>query len=117
MEGLGTRLNPNVIALERKSESKEPPLQKTRRQRREKTTGCERDDEAVLGKTTPCILALGDLADQMILELVKRARTLRHQHHASASSYTARYTWLQQKSTCISPDILLREAYSAHAYS
>ena len=45
-----------MIALERESESKEPPLQKTRRQRREKTTGCGRDDvyrekEAVPGKT------------------------------------------------------------------
>ena len=28
-----------------------------------------------------------------------------------------RYTWLQQISTYIFPDILLREAYSAHAYS
>ncbi len=72
-----------MIALECKSESKEPPLQKikTRRQRREKTTGCGRDDVyrekgAVPGKTTPCILALGDLAD--ILKLVQRARTLRH---------------------------------------
>ena len=26
-------------------------------------------------------------------------------------------TWLQRISTCIFPDILLREAYSAHAYS
>ena len=33
-----------MIALERESESKEPPLQKTRRQRREKMTGCGRDD-------------------------------------------------------------------------
>ncbi len=106
-----------MITLERESESKEPPFQKTRWQRREKTTGCGRDDESVLGKTTPCLVALGDLADRMILELVKRARTLRHHHHATAASYTASYTWLQQKSTCISPDILPREAYSAHAYS
>ena len=28
-----------------------------------------------------------------------------------------RYTWLQRISTCIFSDILLREAYSAHAYS
>ena len=28
----------------------------------------------------------------------------------------ATYTWLQQISTCIFPDILLREAYSANAY-
>ena len=28
-----------------------------------------------------------------------------------------RYTWLQRISTCIFPDILLREAYSAYAYS
>ena len=28
-----------------------------------------------------------------------------------------RYTWLQRISTCIFPDILLCEAYSAHAYS
>ena len=28
-----------------------------------------------------------------------------------------RYTWLQRISTCIFPDILLREAYPAHAYS
>ena len=41
--------------------------------------------------------------------------------HATATSYIAprhtSYTWLQQKSTCISPDILPHEAYSAHAYS
>ena len=72
-----------MIALERESEIKEPPPQKTRRQRREKTTGCGRDDVyrekgVVPGKTTPCILALGDLAD--ILELVKRAKTLCHYH-------------------------------------
>ena len=30
-----------MIALECESESKEPPLQKTQRQRREKTTGCD----------------------------------------------------------------------------
>ena len=27
------------------------------------------------------------------------------------------YTWLQRMSTCIFPDILLCEAFSAHAYS
>ena len=31
--------------------------------------------------------------------------------------FTATYTRLQRISTCIFPDILLREAYSAHAYS
>ena len=102
-----------MVTLERESESKELPLQKTQRQRREKTTGCGRDDVyrekgAVPGKTTPCILALGDLAD-------KNASPSSHTPQQLA--YTASYTWLQQKSTCISPDILSHEAYSAHAYS
>ena len=54
-----------MIALECESESKEPPLQKTRRQRREKTTGCRRDDVYREKGAVPgnCILVLEEVHD------------------------------------------------------
>ena len=40
-----------------------------------------------------------------------------HLHFYISSPAPTCYTWLQRISTCILPDILPREAYSAHAYS
>ena len=41
----------------------------------------------------------------------------RYTSSRAPSTYTLHeYTWLQQISTCVFPDILLRKAYSVHAY-
>ena len=99
-----------MIALERESESKEPPLQKTRRQRREKTTGCGRDDVYREKGAVPgnCILVLEEVHDTSLTSSnsQKGPGCFTIITHTTATSYIAprhtSYTRLQLKLTCIS---------------
>ena len=64
--------------------------------------------------TTACIIAFGDSHDISLPEtLHTTALPSSHPQHLAPTHYM----WLQWISTCIFPDILLREAYSVYAYS
>ena len=77
---------------------------------KEKESDRLRKKQGIQGETN------GD-RDKRLVFLKLFRRPLCHLHHYTSSLAPTRYTWLQRISTCIFPDILLHEAYSAHAYS
>ena len=98
-------------ARERKRKQRDTASKESKAKQKESDRLRKKDvhrESLVETRTTLC-----SLSETLQMTALPIFSTLPRPHHLAPTCYT----WLQRISTCIFPDILLREAYSAHVYS